>query len=276
MSVYDKIGYWSELKLEIIKEYAKAYSIILTSQESKGLSHIYIDAFAGSGVHESKTTGQFVPGSPMNALYVEPPFKEYHFIDLDDQKVKSLREIAGQRDNVFIHNEDCNDILLSKIFPTVQWKDKRRALCLLDPYGLHLDWEVVYTAGQMRSIEIFLNFPIMDMNMNILRRSRSDMVDAEQINRMNKYWGGEVWREIAYQTQETLFGANEEKVTNERLAEGYRQRLMTVAGFEFVPKPLPMKNSSGSIVYYLFFASPNRVGKKIVESIFKKYQSRGF
>ncbi|MCH7783056.1 three-Cys-motif partner protein TcmP, partial [candidate division KSB1 bacterium] len=187
-------------------------------------------------------------------------------------KVKSLREIAGQRDNVFIHNGDCNDILLSKIFPTVQWKDKRRALCLLDPYGLHLDWEVVYTAGRMRSIEIFLNFPVMDMNMNILRRSRSDMVDAEQINRMNKYWGGEVWQQIAYQPQETLFGAKEEKVTNERLAEGYRQRLMTVAGFKFVPKPLPMKNSSGSIVYYLFFASHNETGSKIMNSIFTKYR----
>lgn len=33
---------------------------------------------------------------------------------------------------------------------------------------LHLDWQVIQTAGNMRSIEIFLNFPIMDMNRNAL------------------------------------------------------------------------------------------------------------
>ena len=42
---------------------------------------------------------------------------------------------------------------------------------MLDPYGLHLDWEVIETAGKMRSIEIFLNFPIMDMNRNALWRN---------------------------------------------------------------------------------------------------------
>ena len=31
---YDEIGYWSEIKLDIIKEYAAAYSQILGSQKS--------------------------------------------------------------------------------------------------------------------------------------------------------------------------------------------------------------------------------------------------
>jgi hypothetical protein len=29
-------------------------------------------------------------------------------------------------------------------------------------------WDVVHAAGQSRAIEIFLNFPVMDMNMNVL------------------------------------------------------------------------------------------------------------
>ena len=40
--------------------------------------------------------------------------------------------------------------------------------CLLDPYGLHLDWEVMRTAGELGTIDMFLNFPIMDMNRNAL------------------------------------------------------------------------------------------------------------
>jgi hypothetical protein len=38
--------------------------------------HVYIEGFAGAGVHLSKTSQQFVPGSPLNALNVKPPFCE--------------------------------------------------------------------------------------------------------------------------------------------------------------------------------------------------------
>ena len=40
----------------------------------------------------------------------------------------------------------------------------RRALCLLDPYNINLKWEVIETAGKMGSVEVFLNFMIMDIN----------------------------------------------------------------------------------------------------------------
>jgi hypothetical protein len=43
--------------------------------------HVYIDAIAGWGIYISKATGEFVLGSPINALNVDPPFSEYHFID---------------------------------------------------------------------------------------------------------------------------------------------------------------------------------------------------
>jgi three-Cys-motif partner protein len=69
---FDEIGYWSEIKLEIVRDYAAAYSRILSSRK---LPHIYIDAFAGAGQHVSKKTGEFIPGSPINALNVEPPFR---------------------------------------------------------------------------------------------------------------------------------------------------------------------------------------------------------
>ncbi|RJQ13809.1 MAG: three-Cys-motif partner protein TcmP [Nitrospiraceae bacterium] len=84
---FDEVGYWSEIKLDIVKEYAAAYSRILAAQKSPPLYHIYIDAFAGAGMHISKSTGGFIPGSPMNALLIKPPFKEYHLIDFDYEKL---------------------------------------------------------------------------------------------------------------------------------------------------------------------------------------------
>lgn len=36
-----------------------------------------------------------------------------------------------------------------------------------------------------------------------------------------------------------------------------------------------MRNSKGAIVYYLFFASPNEKGGKIVREIFDRYRGKG-
>jgi hypothetical protein len=216
---YDEIGYWSEIKLDIIKDYAAAYSRILSSQKKPSLYHIYIDAFAGAGKHISKKTGTSVLGSPMNALLVKPPYREYHFIDLDKQKISSLEEIAGSRQDVRIYHGDCNHVL---------WKK---------PEG----------------------------------------VSAAQIDRMNRFWGDESWRQEAYvpSPQIKLFGETEElKTSNEVIAEAFRKRLEKLAGFRSVPEPIAMRNTQNAVVYYLFFASHKPVAEGIVKDIFKKYKNR--
>ncbi len=184
---FDEIGYWSEVKLEILKKYAPAYTTIMSKQNFKGF--YYIDAFAGFGIHKSKTRDELIPGSPLNALAAKPPFSGYYWIDLDGGKTEYLRELAKGDNNISIYQGDCNKILLEQIFPAVQFKHFKRALCLLDPYGLHLNWDVILAAGQSRAIEIFLNFPVMDMNMNVLWNN-PERVDPAQIQRMNSFWGG--------------------------------------------------------------------------------------
>jgi three-Cys-motif partner protein len=268
---YDEVGLWSEMKLEIVRDYAKEYSKIISKQK---LTHVYIDAFAGAGMHLSKTTGEYIPGSPLNALMVEPPFKEYHFIDLDGNRTGQIRELAGDRRDVFTYEGDCNTILPCKVFPRVTWEKYGRALCLLDPYNIDLSWDVVAQAGKMRTVEIFLNFMIMDINMNVLRNDPGN-VDPIQTARMNRFWGDESWRTVMYDNTGNLFGWDEKVAGNEALAEAYRKRLREVAGFKFVPAPVPMKNSIGRTIYYLFFASPNPTANKIVEYIFNKYRNKG-
>jgi hypothetical protein len=68
---FDEIGYWSELKLEIVEKYGAAYTTAFN--RSPNLKKYYIDAFSGAGVHISKTTGTQVEGSPARALNVSPP-----------------------------------------------------------------------------------------------------------------------------------------------------------------------------------------------------------
>src|SRR5438034_11586704 len=114
---FDEIGDWSEIKLQIIEKYATSYSRILSHQ--KGLYHLYIDAFAGSGIHISRATKEFIPGSPLNALNVTPPFREYYLIDLVRDKVAALQELVGNRPDVHILQGDSNVLLLDEILPKV-------------------------------------------------------------------------------------------------------------------------------------------------------------
>ena len=271
---FDEISYWSEVKLDILREYASAYSAILAAQERPRLHHVYIDGFAGAGVHLSRERGDLVIGSPANALAVKPPFKEYHFVDLNGDKVESLRRIVEGRPNAHVHHGDCNQVLLEQVFPRAKWSDYRRGLCVLDPYGLNLNWAVMKTAGEMGSIDLFLNFMVMDMNRNVLWRN-PEKVSPRQVARMDAFWGDQSWRDAAYKKTDTLFGFAEEKTTNADIVQAFRERLKAVAGFKNVPEPIPMKNKSGAVIYYLFFASQKPVASEIVASIFKKYRNRG-
>lgn len=265
----DEIGKWSEIKLEIIKAYAKPYSQILASQPR--LYHLYIDGFAGAGMHISKATKEKVAGSPLNVVSIEPRFREYHLVEIEAAKARHLRQLFATNSAVHIHEGDCNDVVLNQLLPLARYEDYRRAFCLLDPYGLHLDWKVIAKAGEMRSIDLLLNFPIMDMNMNALLRDAAG-AKPDQVARMTRFWGDESWKNAAYAPEETLFGPKELKADNDAVVYAFNERLRMIAGFKYVSDPLPMKNSTNAVVYYLVFASNNATAKKIIDFIFNKHR----
>jgi len=169
-------------KIRNRKKYTAAYSTVLTNTKTTAsFSHIYVDAFAGAGKHKLKKTGEEVLGSPFNALDIKFPFHEYHLIDINPEKTSYLKEATKDKTNVFVYNNDCNKILLEKIIPSVEYSRYKRGLFFLDPYGIHLDWKVIKAAGQQKTIEIFLNFSIMDMNMNVLKKDKNK-VTVDQKN----------------------------------------------------------------------------------------------
>ncbi len=165
----------------------------------------------------------------------------------------------------------------------VEWKD-----LLIESYGSalrvleralqgltqeDLNWDVIKTAGEMKSIDMFLNFPIQDINRNVLRQDKS-LVYPGSIERMNDYWGDDTWMQEGYTTVGNMFGYDS-KVNNETFAMAFQRRLHNVAGFKYVSRPLPMKNSMNSTVYYLFFASQQNIALDIINDIFRKYRILG-
>jgi three-Cys-motif partner protein len=269
---FDEVGIWSELKLEIVEKYGSAYTAAFANQ--RGLKKYYVDAFSGAGVHISKRSGGQIDGSPARALKTTPPFDGFFFIDMDAQKTAHLGKLCANGCDVHIETGDASKYLTQKLLPTIKYEEYKRALCLFDPYGLHLEWRAMEMAGQSRAIDMFLNFPVMDMNRNAIWRNPA-AVPKEGIDRMNSFWGDESWREAAYaeHPQGNLFGAPDIiKQGNSAIVDAFRERLRKAAGFQFVPEPLPMKNRTNAVVYYLFFASQKPVAQKIIDSIFKKYR----
>ena len=64
--------------------------------------------------------------------------------------------MCGSRRDVHIHTGDSNKYLVEEVLPKIQYNKYTRALCLLDPYALHLDWAVILQAGQSKAGHIKL------------------------------------------------------------------------------------------------------------------------
>jgi three-Cys-motif partner protein len=267
----DKIGIWSEIKLDIIKEYANAYTIILNKQSwCKGF--VYIDAFAGAGQHISKNTGDIIDGSPYNALKVNLSFTEYYFIDKLEERADIFQKMAKDNPKIHAYHGDCNEILIEKIFPSLSYDSYKRALCIIDPYGLDITWKSIKKAAELKTIDIFINFSIMDINRNVLSENLKDATQ-KNIERMNAFWGDESWKKLMYKEQGTLFGETH-SIKSEKyplLATEYRLKLQK-AGYKYVPEPILMRNTNNGPLYYLFFASQNKAADDIVRDIFNKYR----
>ena len=161
------LGEWSHIKHEIVSKYAPAYTTILKSKPFIR-RFVYADGFAGSGVAIDRETDELVRGSAMLALEVNPPFSEYHFIERDDVKRDFLKHLMAKHPNVTVHGGDCDRVLVERVLPRCRYEDFARGLCLLDPYGLSVDYDVLKAVAATGTVEIFLNFMLVGANRNVL------------------------------------------------------------------------------------------------------------
>jgi three-Cys-motif partner protein len=160
----EAIGLWTEIKLQIIREYAAAYTTILKDQPwCRG--YAYIDAFAGGGQFVSKNDRErLIIGSPLNALNIQNKFTEYHFVDIDPQKIESLKELTADRpenNTIHFHIGDANVKVTREILPHFQYNSFKRALCILDPYGVDIGWTTIAAIGKTKTMDVYLNFPLI-------------------------------------------------------------------------------------------------------------------
>src|SRR5260370_37277597 len=109
---FDEVGPWTEVKLEIISEYAKFFAKILSTRSY--MKPVYIDGFAGPGRHISGTSGEVIEGTPARIVEIQPPFQEYHFVDSDPAKIQELNRTIGSRSGAERYRGACNSLRLTE------------------------------------------------------------------------------------------------------------------------------------------------------------------
>lgn len=287
-------GRWTEEKLKRLQKYLAAYTIIFNNNErARKLHFMYVDAFAGTGSFQkpqSYVTGQadifsddvteveeFLKGSARIALEIDPPFREYIFVERNPEYAQQLQqlkdEFAGHK--IQIVNEDANSYLL-RWCESTNWKTAR-AVVFLDPYGMEVEWNVIEALARTEAVDLWYLFPL-GIGVNRLL-TRSGPPPEPWAERLTRIFGTEDWRDAFYRSHQmlTLFGDDETQLKKDAdfhdILRFFVQRLETV--FEAVaPNPLILRNSRNNPLYALCFAASNPRGAptalKIAEHILGK------
>jgi three-Cys-motif partner protein len=272
----DLVGKWSEEKLELLRKYLTGYVAVMRKQASI-TSFEYIDGFAGTGKPKSKDKERYIEGSPRVALGLSTPFTKYHFIEISEwrrARLDELRQEFADRD-IEIYPGDCNEVIRSQIVPKLPYSSYKRAIAFLDPFGLALEWETLKAIASARTIEVFINIPIMDINRNI-RRQDKDQIPEESWERMARFWGRPGWDTDFFEETRDLFGQSRIDLKHQsarQVGNLYRKRLQEV--FRFVTVPVVLRNSTNAPLYGLIFGGHNETGLRIAKGIFQKFEKMG-
>ena len=264
-------GEWTKEKLTIIDDYLKFYVKALSRQKTK---LIYIDAFAGSG-KTCLPDGTEVDGSAIISLNYD--FDEYFFIEIDEDRISSLKKIIKERfpqkiSKINIINDNCNEslkLILSKL--TVY----QRGVMFLDPYALELDWSILEKANETKILDIWYLFPLNALARNLPKKKT---LTEKTKHKLNTILGTTEWENKLYyeSPQISMFDDIEyERVNFDELVSFINGRLKST--FAYVsPKSRILKNSKNSALFILFYIMTNNsskainLGSKVVNDIFTK------
>lgn len=270
----DTIGSWSVDKLNLLRKYLHAYVTVLRKQSwCKGYE--YIDGFAGTGRPKSRDEQWYVDGSPRVALEIPNPFTKYHFIESSDWRVRKLERLRKEfpARQIEIYPGDCNEVLRTRIIPSLPRKSYKRAIAFLDPFGVQLEWNTLEEMARTETMEVFLNFSVMAINRNVRLRRKEDIAPGVR-ERMDRFWGTD-WEAELYEQEQTLFGPETVRIkqSGKDLGQRFRKRLKEI--FPNCTVPVLMTNSRKAPLYCLIFAGHNATGVGIADDIFGKFLKMG-
>ncbi|MBA4195953.1 MAG: hypothetical protein C0459_00205 [Chitinophaga sp.] len=271
-------GDWTQRKIEIVYDYAKAYLTIMKSYQFKCL---YFDGFAGSGniYNNNLIDIDIIKGAAIRIIEINDPksFDIYYFVELDEanklQLEASIKQIAPEK-KTHVVCDDCNNRMI-KMADYLKANPLVRTLAFIDPYGMSVKWSSIMSLKDL-GIDLWILVPT-GIGINRLLKRNGEISEA-WLNKLEEVLGMTADEIKAYfyksTTVQTLFGeetfVNKEQNAIQKAGELYKKKLNEV--FKFVSNPLELKNSTGSIMYHFMMASNNSAAFKIANDVIKKYK----
>lgn len=271
-------GNWTEQKIKIVVDYAKAYLTIMNKYPH--FKTLYFDGFAGSGdiFKSDKTDINTIKGTALRILEINHPrtFDKYYFVEKDEKNKSELeiiisKEFPDKKNKCSIINEDCNVKLIS-MSNFLKINKNYRVLAFIDPYGMSVNWSSIEILKGL-GIDLWILVPT-GMGVNRLLKKDYKISDS-WLNKLETFLGMPQIEILEYFYKQkstlTLFGQEDlmekEKDAIEKAGKLYRKRLNEV--FDYVSEPFKMKNSTGTIMYHFMMASNNKAAQKIANDIIK-------
>lgn len=251
-------GFWTELKLQVLREYLGFYTQALKAQP---FELVYIDAFAGTGRCHVKANddgnGRTIDGSATIALNCTPPFSRYHFIEQKRKHADELRALIAAHPNgvrATLTAHSANDIL-PPLLLGYDWS-KTRGVLFLDPFGLQCDWSLLRRIANTQALDVFFLVSLSGLYRQAAVNARD--IDDGKAAKLTAFLGTFDWRDAIY-TQEQGDFFDEPSVSR---APGWNdilrfttERLRTL--FPYVSEPNVLGTANGAPLFALYFAVAN-------------------
>ena len=282
---------WTIEKLEAFKKYVDAYLTIMDANKNKyGWKTLYFDGFAGSGDRDRKDDGietennsqlldfnieedetNVYKGAAERVLNLKKKFDYYYFIDLEGKSLNKLKEKLSPYDMGYqlqFRDGDANKYI-KELSSALKKNKKLKALVLLDPFGMQINWESIELLKDTAS-DIWILVPTGVIINRLLDRQGK----LKNIQKLCSFFGmpeDEIRKEFYVENvYNTIFGEvtkiEKKREPIRKIADLYIKKMKGI--WKHVSnEPLIMKNSKNIEIFHFVFASNNSAGLKIANDI---------
>lgn len=243
-----EVGNWARDKLALLREYTKISSA--ARKKFVGRSEAtYIDLFCGPGQSQCRDTGEPLDGSPIVAWDASVasgmPFSREFVADASPQHVRSatqrLRALHAPVTSFVGPAESTVDEVYRELIP---WG---LHFALLDPYNLgDLPFSVIERLAKLKHVDLMVHLSTGDMQRNFATYS-----DAENatLDRFAPNWRAAI-------------DFNAQPFAQRLAIVRHWFSLLSQVGLSYAPEMHAARNSKGSRMYWLIFASRADIARK--------------
>lgn len=269
-------GYWTRAKLQMLADYLGGFATASKGQSER----IYFDAFAGEGTGLDRLTGEEFPGSARIALEAGEGagFTKFRYFEMGrraaDLQAQLRADYPGR--DIVVYEGDCN-VTIPKALEELRPLNWAPTFAFLDPDGMELAWETLEALANHKrgyrsaasskpeyKVELWMLFPTSGIVRTLALEQ--EKVSVADIARATRLFGTDQWRTI-YDLR--LDGSLSAADAREEYVNLMRWRLERVLGYRFA-HPFELKNTKGSTIYHMIFATDSDAGTRIMGAIYAK------